>query len=509
MPAHLNLDKRSCGILMHPTSLPGAPGCGDLGPAAYQFAQFLAQAGQKRWQFLPIGPPGPGNSPYSSPSAFAASPLFADINNLVEQGLLHKSETPQPNDTHPASADFHAAAKHRTGLLHRAHNRFTQRRHHAAFDRFCNDNRHWLNDYALFTALKAAHASKPWTQWDTGTRLRHPDAIRHARRELKHAIDYERFVQFILATQFAKLKKHCHRLGIGLIGDIPFFVQHDSADAWANRELFQLAPTGLPQLISGVPPDRDCPDGQLWGHPLYRWPNHRAAGFKWWLDRFTHELSRFDALRIDHFFGFHRCWATPATHKSAKRGKWTRSPGNELLTLLTNKLTRPPLIAENLGHESPAGGALLKRFNIPGMKILQHAFAQGSKGNLPHNYPKRCVAYTGNHDNNTAVGWFNKLPSKPSVNKQGPSRQDVRDDTGQTHPSIHWDLIRTLYMSPANLVMLPLQDALGLDEKSRMNTPGTPIGNWRWRLHPDTLKNSARLAAQLRNLAETYKRSGP
>jgi 4-alpha-glucanotransferase len=500
-------------LLFHPTGLPGPHGSGDLGPAAYRFVDFLAAAGQRWWQMLPLGPVGPGSSPYSSPSAFAGNPLLISLERLAEECLLTADDLEPVRGFSTARVRYGAVTRYRTARLRKAFSLFQQQGGHkrAAFERFCAEQRDWLEDYALFCALRRVQRGTVWTSWDRELRLRRPAALRRACRQLREHIAYERFVQYLFARQWAALKNHCARRGVGLIGDLPIFVAHDSSDVWAHRDLFLLDAAGQPQVVSGVPPDKFSRAGQLWGHPLYRWERHQATRWRWWLARFHHTLAQYDAVRIDHFLGFNRCWAVPGRARTARHGRWLKSPGVALLSAIANTLGPVQIIAEDLGVVTREALALRDRFGFPGMRLLQFAFGDDAEARYhqPHNAPRRSVIYPGTHDNRTAVGWFRALrqAGRKRKGKDGlTERQRVLRYLGSTGREIHWDLIRLAYMSPANLAIIPVQDILGLDDSARMNTPATTRGNWAWRLPPNRL--TAAIARRLRELTHTYERTG-
>lgn len=503
------LNQRTAGILLHPTSLPGPHGSGDLGSAAQDFADFLAAGGHPWWQMLPIGPIGPGNSPYSSISAFAGGWHLISLELLVESGLL------TPEDVEPLRARrrdrvyYPPVLRYRAQRLHRAFDNFGRRkRKRADYERFCEENRSWLDDYTLFCALKRTYKGTAWTSWNRDVAFRRPAALRDARRELRAEIEYEQFCQYVFDRQWFALKGYCNRLGIGLIGDLPIFVSHDSCDVWANRSLYQLDKHGRPTVVSGVPPDYFSKTGQLWGHPLYRWERHAKTGYAWWVQRFGNMLSRFDATRIDHFLGFNRLWNIPAGAKTAMRGTWTETPGDEVFGALKSALGSLQIIAEDLGLLVPEAAALRDRWGFPGMRVLQFAFDGDEKARYdqPHRYVRNCVAYTGTHDNNTTVGWFQSLPKR---GRKGPDCLTVRERAlryvGSNGKRIHLDFIRLLYASVANVAIIPMQDALGLDARTRMNFPSTVRNNWEWRMR-ETAPSGA-LARRLRDLAEMYQRA--
>jgi 4-alpha-glucanotransferase len=505
------LNERAGGILLHPTSLPGPHGSGDLGPSAERFVDFLAAAGQRWWQMLPVGPPGPGNSPYSARSAFAGGPLLISLERLAEEGLLERGDLVATRALRSTCVAYPAVTQFRTTRLRRAYAAFLGRkRAHAAFEQFCHAEREWLADYALYAALRRAHGTREWLHWPRNLRLRQPAALRHARTELADEIKFEQFCQFQFHRQWQALRRYAHAHGVGLIGDVPIFVAHDSADVWAHRELFQLDADGRPKVVSGVPPDYFSRSGQLWGHPHYRWPRHRATGFAWWLARLRRTFTQFDAVRVDHFLGFHRVWAVSGRARTARHGRWMRTPGAELLATVRRKLGRVEIIAEDLGVVTPAATALRERYGFPGMRLLHFAFGNdaGDRYNQPHSYARECVVYPGTHDNDTTVAWFESL--RADARRRRRSREltpyeRVLRYTGTSGREIHWDIIRLAYASVANTAIIPLQDILGLGRTARMNRPGTPTGNWEWRATPGCLTDQ--LACRLRDLAAAYDRS--
>jgi 4-alpha-glucanotransferase len=502
-----DLNERSSGLLLHLTSLPGPCGNGDLGAEARRFAEQLAGSGQRWWQMLPIGPPGIGNSPYSARSAFAGSALFIDLDALAEDGLLPRP--PRMPAFPPDRVDYAGVAAFRNRELRGAFASFRNRRKPASFAAFLRRARRWVHDYALFSALREANGGKPWLEWDRDLRLRSRAALEAARRELTAEIDYLLFEQWLFDEQWRSFKRHCNRLGIGLIGDLPFFVSHDSADVWAHQELFELDGEGRPTVVAGVPPDFFSKTGQRWGNPHYRWSTLRRSGYAWWIDRFQHGLQRFDALRLDHFIGFWRAWQVPADAPTAERGRWGKGPRDELF----RKLQRGrggdlPLIAEDLGLVTPEVKALRDRFGLPGMKLLQFGFGEDAQAHdfLPHNYPRRCVAYTGTHDNDTIVGWLNDPGGHERTARQvALERRAALAYLGASDGrDVHWRMLRCIQSSVAALAIAPMQDVLGLGSEARMNRPGTVEGNWEWRMRPGAF--DVRVRDRLGELARIYQR---
>lgn len=492
-----SLSTRSCGLLLHLTSLPGPYGCGSLGQAARWFADFLVSAGQSWWQTLPLVATGSDHVPYNSISVFAGNPLLIDLDQLAQEDLLTQEELQPPRGILSDKVCYGMVQRFHNKCLGRAFKRYCRRQHPSEDLRlFCEKHRGWLDDFALFQALSRAYGTQDWTCWDPGIKRRKQAALNRAWQRFSQEIAFERFIQFQFAKQWGALKKYCNRRGVGLIGDMPLFVSHNSSDVWSHPELFQLDRNGASKWVSGVPPDSFSQTGQLWGHPLYHWKRHVASDFAWWMRRFKQANDQFDALRLDHFFGFYRCWAVRGNRKTAEHGKWVRSPGEQLFTKLKNEIDRLQIIAEDLGPVTHQALALRDRFGFSGMRLLQNGLS-GSHFDLPHYYPSRCVAYTGTHDNDTVVGWFNKLSAK--------KRKDVLRYASTNGKQIHWDLVRLLYQSAADLVIIPTQDILGLGHEARMNRPATHRGNWRWRVSRKSLNET--LARRLYQLAQTYDRT--
>jgi 4-alpha-glucanotransferase len=497
-------DRRSSGLLLHPTSLPGPFGSGDLGPEAHAFADFLAAAGQRWWQMLPVGPPGEGHSPYSAASAFAGHPALVSLQRLADEGLLDRRDlrTSRPRFS-DARVEHQRVLAYRAALLRRAFERFRERGgpRGSDFARFVKENAFWLEDFALFAALKEATGNAPWAQWDDGVRRRRPAALARAAEELADEVAYQRFVQFAFDRQWQALRARCAAHGIGLIGDIPIFVAYDSAEVWANPHLFLLDAKLRPTVVSGCPPDAFCEEGQRWGHPHYDWKVHARDGYRWWVERFRQTLRWFDAVRIDHFLGFHRVWHVRASSPTAKGGRYVPGPGPAFFDALRAELGDVPIIAEDLGAVVPEALALRDRFNFPGMRILQFGFG-GDAYHLPHSYPRRAVAYTGTHDNDTTAGWFRKLPA---AERQRVLAYATDGRGAAAGADVVWPLIRAALASVADTAVFPVQDLLGLGSEARMNTPGTVKHNWAWRLPPGQLTPA--LAKRLRAACEVCGRA--
>lgn len=503
---------RSAGILCHVTSLPGAGASGDMGAAAYRFVDWLASARQGIWQVLPLGPPGYGESPYQSFSAFAGNKLLIGTDLLQQEGWLAESDD---NSGVPAAAtgvDFERARSDRERSLSAAHEAFIENAtsaERAAFQVFRQSEAWWLEDYVLFAALKDAHDGHAWTDWEPDLVRRVPTALQSWKARLARPLEREAFVQFQFHNQWRDLKNYANARGIRLMGDIPIFVAHDSADVWANPELFHLDEAGRPQFVAGVPPDYFSATGQLWGNPLYRWESQTPHIFDWWVRRFRHTLKQFDLVRLDHFRGFEAYWEVPAGDQTAAGGRWVAGPRSAFLRHVVRELGELPIVAEDLGVITPEVESLRDEFGFPGMRILQFAFGDDPKADdyRPHNYPRNCMVYTGTHDNDTTVGWFASQAGRDttrSAEQIERERAFTLEYLGTDGSEIHWDLIRLAQASVADTAIVPLQDVLGLGSSARMNLPGTASGNWGWRCAPDAL--TPQLAARLATLARAYDR---
>lgn len=493
---------RSSGILLHPTSLPGPWGIGDLGPSAFAFVDFLAAAGQRFWQILPLGPTGYGDSPYQCFSAFAGNPLLISLDTLIQRGLLSYDEVASAAAERRLSPDtvhYGEVIAFKMPLLRQV---FERVREGAApdlveaFQAFRAEQSAWLADYALFMALKEAHNGRPWNEWTPELRDRLPDALVAARQEHALAIAFQEFLQFLFFRQWKRLKAYANERNILIIGDAPIFVAYDSADVWANRQLFFLDDVGLPTVVAGVPPDYFSATGQRWGNPLYRWREMARDGYAWWIARLRAAFAQVDVLRLDHFRGFAAYWEVRADEETAINGRWVKGPGADLFVRLEQALGSLPIIAEDLGLITPDVHALRDQFGFPGMKVLQFAFDTPANPYLPHNHVPNCVVYTGTHDNNTTVGWFQSLSEE--------ERERVRAYLGRDGSDIAWDLMRLALMSVADLAIIPLQDVLRLGAEARMNTPGLLGQNWAWRFRAEALNEG--LAGGLRFLTAVYGR---
>ncbi|MBF2065761.1 MAG: 4-alpha-glucanotransferase [Calothrix sp. C42_A2020_038] len=493
---------RSSGVLLHPTSFPSRFGIGDLGNEAYRFIDFLERSYQQYWQVLPLGPTGYGNSPYMCYSAMAGNPFLISFDKLREDHLLADWDFANLPSFPTHKVDYNSVIAYKTHLLKLACQNFKNQatpKQRQEFDNFCSRKAHWLDDYALFMALKEAHEGSSWYTWEPGYAKRKPDSIATARKELEDLIFYQKFVQFQFFHQWSQLKAYANERGIEIIGDIPIYVAHDSADVWANPEIFCLDEAGETELMAGVPPDYFSATGQLWGNPVYKWEELEKQDFKWWIQRFEVMLDYVDIIRIDHFRGFEAFWAVPHGEETAENGEWIKAPGEALFQTIARKLGRLPILAEDLGVITPEVEALRDQFEFPGMKILQFAFGS-DPGNpfLPFNFTRNSVVYTGSHDNDTTEGWFEKA-SDWEKNK-------LRMYLGNiNHDGVHWDLIRLALSSIANQAIIPLQDVLGFGGDARMNFPGKPEGNWEWRYHDHDL--TPELSAKFKDLTILYGRA--
>jgi 4-alpha-glucanotransferase len=499
---------RASGLLLHPTSLPGGFGVGDLGPAAVEFLDLLAAAGQRWWQVLPLCPTGHGNSPYQSYSSYAGNRLLVSPERLRDDGLLDASDLAGVPSARADRADFDAAASLKSRLLRRAFLNF--RPEPPEFRAFAEANAAWLDDYALFMALKDAHAGAAWSQWEPGLVARKPSVLARWRKALGHEVRSYQFEQYVFARQWDALRRSSDARRVGLIGDLPIFVAHDSADVWARPDLFYLGKAGMPEFVAGVPPDYFASTGQLWGNPLYRWDVHAAEGFAWWISRLKATTGRVDLVRLDHFRGFQAYWEVPAGSKTAEGGRWALGPGVAFFEAVRAALGSLPLVAEDLGDITRDVEDLRDRFDLPGMRVMQFGFGgdPGTEFHLPFSYPNHCLAYTGTHDNDTTVGWFTgPVRGKAADRARAAARRAYAlrflGSTGRGR-DVHWDVIRAGLASVADTVIIPVQDVLGLGRPARMNVPGHPSGNWAWRLKPGQL--DAKSVARLADLTAVYGR---
>ncbi len=495
---------RSSGILLHPTSFPGRYGMGDLGAAAREFVDFLQDSGQHLWQILPLGPTGYGNSPYMSYSAIAGNPLLISLDSLLEQNLLNDADLLNIPDFDPDFVEFEQVTAWKWPLLHRAAKRFKTTKPSELrpdFDKFCLEKAHWLEDYALFMSLLEANGYLSWNEWPAEIRDRQPDAMAQSRLKLAEPIFHHKFLQFEFFRQWQNLKAYANDHQVQIFGDIPIYVSFNSVDVWANSQLFQLTPEKDPIVVAGVPPDYFSVTGQRWGNPLYDWDVMERNGFEWWTFRIRACLEMVDMLRIDHFRGLEAYWAIPATEETAVNGEWVPGPSAKLFEALDDALGTLPIIAEDLGDIDQAVLDLRDQFAFPGMKILHFAFGDTADNPyLPFNVTPNSVIYTGTHDNDTTIGWYE--------NASDYVKQRFHDYLGCTGPDgIAWDMIRLAYSSVANQAIVPLQDVLNLGSNARMNLPGTVTDNWRWRYRHESLTPEYR--DRLKHMALTYGRYRP
>lgn len=491
--------ERSSGILLHITSLPGKYGIGTMGREAYEFVDFLVESGQKIWQILPLGHTGYGDSPYQCFSAFAGNPLLIDPEKLVQMGLLSKEDLP---DEHfdDQWVDFGAVFNYKYPMLKKAYNNFVGQNNRLQlirFENFCIRNQAWLEDYAFFMALKVQQKGKAWTEWDHQIKVRETEAVNRYREHLSDEINFYRFVQFLFFSQWLELKAYANINGIRVFGDIPLYVAFDSADAWANPELFEFDEQLNPITVAGVPPDYFSETGQLWGNPIYDWDYLEKDGFSWWIERIRSSFLLYDILRIDHFRGLAAYWAVPFGEKTAVKGKWVRARGREMLEAVIQALGDLPIIAEDLGVITPDVVELRDDFGMPGMKILQFAFDSGEENDfIPHTYNKNTVVYTGTHDNDTTLGRFSEASEE--------DRQMMRDYFRIDENDPAWSFIRLAWSTVSDMALAPLQDVLRQDSNARMNFPGKASGYWRWRFKKDDL--TSRHAEDLMKLTRIFGR---
>jgi 4-alpha-glucanotransferase len=499
---------RAAGILLHPTSLPGPYGIGDLGPSAFRFVDWLTSTGCKLWQVLPLGPTGYGDSPYQCFSAFAGNPYLISFDALSEDGLLTADDLAVMPEFNESRVDYGLLIPWKLGLLQKAFSRFSSapEQFRNEFNAFRADNASWLDDYALFMSIKEARGGGAWGDWDESLRKREKSALERARREYAESILRNSFYQFMFFRQWEKLHAYANAHGIKIIGDIPIFVAYDSADVWANPDLFFLDNDGLPTVVAGVPPDYFSVTGQLWGNPLYRWDVHKNSGYSWWLERFRSVLKVVDVVRLDHFRGFAGYYEIPFGQKTAEVGRWLTGPGKDFFAVVASSLTGVesgqgvedilPIIAEDLGVITPDVVELRDSFHLPGMKILQFGFTSPDNPFLPHHYFRNCIAYTGTHDNDTACGWFKSAPEYERALALSYLHSGGND--------FAWDLIRAVWSSVAVYALAPMQDALSLGTEARMNFPSKLGGNWEWRMSEEDMNNE--LAGRLHELNELYSR---
>ena len=490
--------KRKSGILLPIFSLPSKYGIGALSKEAYEFVDFLKKAGQSYWQILPLGPTGYGDSPYQSFSTFAGNPYFIDLEELIQDGYLTKEECKAPVwSGHPCYVDYDKIFDARFVLLRKAYER-SKANPPADMELFLQENALWVEDYALFMALKDGFEGKAWNEWPEDIKLRKPKALAKYRKQYEDDIRYYIFQQYYFAKQWKALKEYANQKGISIVGDIPIYVAFDSADTWANPELFQLDDLCTPIAVAGCPPDFFSATGQLWGNPLYRWDYHKKTGYDWWMRRMAHCFGLYDVVRIDHFRGFDEYYSIPYGDPTAEFGHWEKGPGYELFDVMKKKLGKKEVIAEDLGFLTPSVLKLVAKTGYPGMKIIEFAFDDDEQNAyLPHNYKQNCIVYTGTHDNDTVLGWYQSLGRK--------SRAFAKRYVGiQGRKEVNWQFIRLAMASVADTCIIPMQDYLGLGKEARINTPSTLGTNWKWRMAEGAL--SEELAARIYEMTKTYAR---
>lgn len=494
---------RRSGVLLHPTSLPGRWGIGDLGDQAYRFVDFLHATGQQLWQVMPLGPTGYGDSPYQCFSAFAGNPMLISLDRLHGAGLLLGDDFAHVPDFPHDRVDYGSVIPFKLDMLRRSFERASATmtpEQRQAFHSFRSQHA-WLDDYALFAALKAAHNGANWNTWEADIARYEPEAVRRWTTDLSTEVQFHAYMQYVFFVQWGDLKRYANERGIQIIGDIPIFVAYDSADAWGNREIFEFDAEGNPTVVAGVPPDYFSETGQRWGNPLYRWPELERQNFSWWINRFRATLNLVDIIRLDHFRGFAAYWEVPAAEETAMNGRWVTAPGAKLFETVKRELGSLPIIAEDLGIITPDVEALRDQFAFPGMKVLQFAFGSADPNDvyLPHNYLPHCVVYTGTHDNDTTLGWWNQLGES--------ERSWVQIYLARDGQDICWDLIRAAFASVAETAIVPIQDILSLGSEARMNTPGSAAGNWSWRYTPEQLNEP--LIQRLHAVTNAYGRTPP
>ena len=491
---------RKNGMLLPITSLPSKYGIGAFSKEAYEFIDILSESGQKIWQILPLGPTGYGDSPYQSFSTFAGNPYFIDLDKLVEEGLLSKEECESYDwGSNEEFIDYKKIYLSRFEILRKAFNR-SEIHSDIKFYEFCEENKKWLDDYALYMSIKDLLGGKSWIEWSEDIRTRQKEAMSKYKDELKDEILFYKYQQYLFNKQWKELKSYANEKGISIIGDIPIYVALDSADTWSNPELFQLDENSIPTAVAGCPPDSFSEIGQLWGNPLYRWDYHKSTGYKWWIERISYCFKLYDIVRIDHFRGFDEYYSIPYGSDNAIDGSWEKGPGLDLFQTLKSKLGELNIIAEDLGFLTPSVKKLLEDTAYPGMKILQFAFDSREESDyLPHNYSRNCVVYTGTHDNNTIKGWYKEISE---VDKD--MSIDYLNNKNTEEDEIHWDFICSAMRSVADTCIIPVQDFLGLGDEARINTPSTVGSNWCWRMKKGCFSDN--LVKRIKNLTNIYGR---
>ena len=502
---------RASGVLLHVTSLPNQYGIGDLGSAAFDFVEFLKKSKQSYWQILPLGPTGYGDSPYQCFSAFAGNTNLISPEILVDENLVSQNEIDRAQVLNSPKVDFGKVIKWKGAMLEEAYTKFSQMADNElceSYEGFIKESEDWLEDYALFRAIKISQGGKSWLEWDESLRLREELALREAKVKLRDEIRRQKFYQFLFFRQWDRLKKYANDQGVRIIGDVPIFVALDSADVWCNSQEFKLEKDGSPKVVAGVPPDYFSKTGQLWGNPIYDWDSMELDGFSWWVARVKFALRNVDILRIDHFRGFIASWEVPGKDKTAEKGRWVEVPGKRLFQTMGSEIDKLPIIAEDLGDITREVRQLRDDFGFPGMRILQFGLGgDGKNRDLPHNYVKNCVAYTGTHDNDTAVGWYKSRVRKGTEQNESQSNKELDfclKYLNSDGKEIHWDFIRAVLASAANTAVVPMQDILGLDNQARMNLPASNKGNWSWHLKSDWFADE--IVERLLELTEIYGR---
>jgi len=497
---------------MHPTSLPGQYGIGDLGPEAFRFVDFLVESKQKYWQILPLGPTGYGDSPYQCFSAFAGNTLLISPEKLVEDGLISRADLAGAAKFSSQKVNFGTVYEWKNRLLSKAYEGFhsvTSVDLRGKFETFCQENEFWLDEYALYRSIKTDQGQRPWYEWPDELKLRDEISLATETERLYDVIQAQKLYQFLFFRQWLAVKEFASRNGVSIIGDIPIFVALDSADVWCNQNKFKLAPDGTAKVVAGVPPDYFSKTGQLWGNPIYDWDAMRQDDFGWWIARMYSTLQMVDIVRVDHFRGFAASWEVPGDDKTAENGRWVDVPGKELFETLEAALGELPVIAEDLGVITPDVEELRDGFGFPGMRILQFAFGGDAQNHdLPHNYVRNCVAYTGTHDNDTTVGWFNSQAGAGSTRDAAEIKRErsyCLKYLGSDGEEIHWDFVRAVWASVANTAIAPMGDLLGVGTEGRINLPATESGNWQWRMTQTSI--SAEIVRRLRELTEIYGRA--
>ena len=496
----MTLFPRSSGILLHPTSLPGRYGLGDLGEYAFRFVDYLVETGQSAWQILPLGPTSYGDSPYQCLSAFAGNTNLISIDKLVESGWLTADDVADVPDFPTHTVDYGPVIEYHNDMLDKAYEGFKQNvtpEQQQSYDDWFEQNTYWLEDWGLYIALKESYDGKAWVEWEKEHALSDPNALKKARTDLAERINAHYFRQWVFHQHWYAIKDYANTRGIRLIGDIPIFVAHDSSDVWANRDRFFLDEKGNPTVVAGVPPDYFSPTGQRWGNPLYRWDVMEKQGYSWWISRMQATLGLVDLVRIDHFRAFEDYWEIPADEPTAVKGKWIKGPNVKFFAVLEEALGELPIIAEDLGDITEAVINMRDKLGLPGMKVIQFAWGDPKNPFLPHNHITNCVVYTGTHDNNTTFGWYSEEASDHN-------RNFIADYLGHPVTEPHWTFIRMAMRSPAHTCVTPMQDILGYGSDTRMNTPGKQGGNWAWRFTADKFDDPAK--ERLAHLTWLYRR---